>query len=114
MSATTDSETIIKYDPENKPGISNLINIYSSFTNKTIEEIEKKFTGQNYGTFKKEVANVTIEKLEKIQAKYNEIINSKELDEILSKGKEKTRQIAKEKYELVKQRIGLKRWDWIK
>ena len=111
MSATTDSETIIKYDPENKPGISNLINIYSSFTNKTIEEIEKEFTGQNYGTFKKEVANVTIEKLEKIQAKYNEIINSKELDEILNKGKEKTRQIAKEKYELVKQKIGLKRWD---
>ena len=109
MSATTDSETKIKYDPENKPGISNLINIYSSFTNKTIKEIEDEFINQNYGTFKKEVADVLCENIEKIQKKYNEIINSKELDEILNKGREKTRQIAKEKYNIIKQKVGLKR-----
>lgn len=109
MSATTDSEMVIKFDPENKPGISNLIHIYSSLTNKKYEEIENEFIGKNYGEFKKCVADVVVEKILEIQNKYNEIINSPKLDQILDEGREFTRKIAKEKYELMKEKIGLHR-----
>lgn len=109
MSATTDSEMLIKYDPENKPGISNLITIYSNLTEKTKEEIEKQFEGANYGTFKKEVADVVCDFVAKVQEKYNEIINSKELDEALDRGLEKARKEAKEKYLLIKEKMGLGR-----
>jgi tryptophanyl-tRNA synthetase len=62
---------LVKYEPENKPGISNLINIYASLTGKEIAEIESEFEGANYGTFKTKVADVVISELEKIQIKYN-------------------------------------------
>ena len=52
MGATTDSEMVIKYDMENKPGISNLINIYTSLNGKSISEVEQEFEGKNYGEFK--------------------------------------------------------------
>lgn len=106
MGATTDSETLVKYDPVNKPGISNLINIYSSLTNKKINEIEKEFEGCNYGTFKTKVADVVCDLVKNIQEKYNQIIDSNIIDEILEEGKNKTTIIAKEKYELAKKNMG--------
>lgn len=109
MSATTDSDMQVIFDKDNKPGISNLINIYASLSNLTIKEVEQKFTGYNYGNFKKEVADLVVIELTNIQERYNKIINSKELDEILDKGKEKTTKIAKVKYELLKNKIGLGR-----
>lgn len=109
MSATTDSETSIRYDVVSKPGISNLINIYSVLTGKSIDKIEKEFENQNYGTFKKEVANVVCDEVKKIQDRYNEIINGEELEVILDAGIEKTRKQAMKKYELMKERIGLGR-----
>ena len=72
MKATTDSESIVRFDEENKPGISNLINIYSALTNKSIDEIENEFKDANYGTFKKCVCDVVIEELSKIREKYFE------------------------------------------
>lgn len=109
MSATTDSEKIIKYDMENKPGISNLMNICVSLSNETIESLEKKFAKKSYQDFKKYVADVVVKKLEKIQKRYYELINSQELDAILDKGIEKTRQIAKEKYMEMTNKMGLTR-----
>ena len=109
MSATTDSEMIIKYDPENKPGISNLINIYTSLSNLSIKEIEEKYKESNYGEFKKEVSNLVVEKLLPIQEKFNKIINSNDLDNILNNGMEKTLGMAKEKYLLLKEKVGLGR-----
>ena len=106
MRATTDSESSVRYDEENKPGISNLINIYSSLTGKKIDEIEKEFKDSNYGTFKKSVADVVVSEIEKIQLKYNEYLNSDKIDEILRKGAEKTRVYAKAKYDAVKNKIG--------
>ncbi len=106
MRATTDSEMAVKFDVENKPGISNLINIYSALTGKKTEEVEKEFEGSNYGTFKKAVAEVTIGKITEIQEKYNEVLNSGMVDQVLKAGADKTREIAKKKYELVKQRLG--------
>lgn len=109
MSATTDSDMKVVYDKENKPGISNLINIYASLSDLTIEAVEKKFQGYNYGNFKKEVADLVVEELTNIQEKYNNIINNKELDKILDEGREKTTKIAREKYEITRKKIGLGR-----
>lgn len=109
MSATTDSEMKVLFDPENKPGISNLINIYSSLTDKSIKEIENEFKDSNYGNFKTKVADVVVETLSNIQNKYNEIINSDYLDEILDRGMQKNIEISKHFYEKMKKTIGLGR-----
>jgi len=109
MSAVTDSEAIVKFDEENKPGISNLMTIYSSLTNKTYEEIENEFKNCNYGTFKSKVADTVVELLTNIQNKYNEIINSNLVNEVLNKGIQKVLPIAKQKLEEVNKKIGLER-----
>ncbi len=109
MSATTDSEMTIKYDPVSKPGISNLINIYASLTGMSIKDIESKFNGSNYGEFKKEVADVVCAFLEKIQNRYHDIINSGELERVLLNGANKVNELAKSKFELMKKNIGLYR-----
>lgn len=106
MKATTDSESIVRFDEENKPGISNLINIYSELANKSIDEIENEFKDANYGTFKKCVCDVVIEELSKIREKYFEYLNSDIIDEILEEGRQKSRMYAKAKYEAVKNKIG--------
>ena len=89
MSAVTDLECEVRYDKENKPGISNLLTIYSCLKDITIEEAEKEFIGCNYGTFKRAVADVVCATLEELQAKYNQIIESGIIDEVLQKGAEK-------------------------
>ena len=67
MGATTDSEMKVKFDPENKPGISNLINIYAALTDRTTNEVEILFENANYGSFKKAVADVVCSFLKEIQ-----------------------------------------------
>lgn len=106
MSSTTDSEMVIKYDEVNKPGISNLINIYSSLTNKSISEIEEEFINKNYGEFKTKVADEVEKLLLDIQGKYNYYINSNIIDEMLLNGKNKVIKEAEEKYNIVKEKIG--------
>ena len=106
MRATTDSDMFVKYDPENKPGISNLITIYSCLTNKSIEDVEEEFKNSNYGNFKTKVADVVVNEISKIQEKYNKYINSDIIDKILEEGKNKSRVFAKAKYEAVKNKIG--------
>ena len=99
----------VKYDKENKPGISNLISIYSSLKNVPIKQVEEEFKDSNYGNFKKAVADVVVETLSAIQDKYNYYINSDCIDKILDENLEKVRKIAKEKYDLVKSRISIGR-----
>ncbi len=109
MGAVTDSDNKIKYDPENKPGISNLITIYSALTNVPIKDVENKFKDSNYGTFKKAVAEVVSQFLTDLQAKYQEIINSGKVDEVLDKGIKKAREIAQAKVKEVYEKVGLSR-----
>lgn len=109
MSAVTDSEGKVYFDEENKPGISNLLTIYSSLKNIPIKETEEYFKDYNYGNLKKEVADVVVETLTTIQTKYKELINSPLLDEILDKGAKKTNEQAKLKYEEVRKKVGLGR-----
>ena len=107
MSATTDSSCEIKYDPENKPGISNLINICVSLSDMSIQEVEEKFKNSNYGEFKRFTADIVCNKLSAIQKKYNEIINSDELDKILEQGAIKVNELAHNKYMNMRYKIGL-------
>ena len=109
MSATTDSEMEVKFDPENKPGISNLINIYASLTGMNIEDIENEFKGCNYGTFKGKVADVVVTEIQGIQDRYNEVFESKYLKDVLDSGAEKMRDVFKKKYEVMKDKIGMVR-----
>lgn len=109
MGATTDSDMKICFDVENKPGISNLINIYASLTGKTIKEVEDFFKDKKYGELKSCVADVVIQELSVIQKKYYEIIDSEELNKILDDGINFTRNISKNKFELMKNKMGLHR-----
>lgn len=107
MRAVTDLEAEVRYDKENKPGISNLLTIYSCLKNITIEEAEKEFVGCNYGTFKKAVADVVCATLEDLQTKYHQIIESGIIDEVLEKGAERASKIANETIRRVKKVVGL-------
>jgi tryptophan--tRNA ligase len=109
MSAVTDSDNQVYYDPENKPGISNLLTIYSSLKNIDIKETEAHFKDYNYGSLKKEIADTVVEKILQIQTKYNKLINSKELDDILDNGAKIVNKIAQEKMKEVYQKVGLGR-----
>lgn len=104
--AVTDSENKVRYDLDNKPGISNLMTIYGIIKEKTMDEIEKEFENSNYGVFKTAVAEAIIEKLEPLQEKYNELIqNPEKLKDIYEKGDkkaiEKTNPLLKEVYRKV-------------
>jgi len=109
MSAVTDSDMLIKFDPVNKPGVSNLLTILSSLSNISIEELEKKYEGCNYGTLKKDVADTVCDFLTSLQAKYNEIINSNIIDDILDEGAKKAKTIASDTLKKVYKVVGLER-----
>ena len=107
MSAVTDLGCEVKYDEENKPGISNLIQIYCCMKDISIEEAEKKFEGYRYGEFKKEVADAVIEELEPFQARYREIVANKSYEAALKEGAEKASEIANKTLKRVQKAIGL-------
>ena len=107
MSAVTDSEMEVRYDKENKPGISNLLTIYASLKNITIEEAEKEFVGANYGTFKRAVADVVCDELQSFQERYQYFINSGEVDKVLEEGAEAARKVANKTLQRVKDAVGL-------
>ena len=108
-SAVTDSDGFIKYDVENKPGISNLLTILSCVTNTSIDELVEKYKDSNYATFKEDVANAVAEEIMPIQKKYNEIINSKYLDEVLDNGRNYANYLANKKLNKVYNKVGLGR-----
>lgn len=106
MRAVTDSENEIRYDWENKPGISNLITLYSLFADISIEDTEKRFKGQGYGTLKKELVEVMVEKLSKIQDNYRNLDKSYIMN-ILADGAQKAQSIADNTLNNVKEKMGL-------
>ena len=107
MKATTDSEGIIRFDIENKPGVSNLLTIYSVLSGKSIETLENEYEGKGYGDFKKDLVEVTAAALAPIREKYNEIRNSDELIAILKDGAERANAIADKTMRRVRDTFGL-------
>jgi tryptophanyl-tRNA synthetase len=106
MRATTDSDGIIKFEKENKPGISNLLIIYSNLANISIKDLEKNYQGKGYGDFKKDLAEVVALFLKDFQTKYNSITDA-EVKEIMTTGADKIRPIAEETLLKVKAGIGV-------
>lgn len=109
MGAVTDSDNKVYYDVEKKPGISNLLTIYASLKNISIEEASDYFKDYNYGNLKREVADVVVLRLGEIQDKYRKIMESGKIADILDKGKDITVDIAKKKYDEVMEKVGLGR-----
>ena len=108
-SAMTDSIGTIKYDPENRPGISNLLTIYSVITNRSFKDIEKKYEGIGYKDFKEDLGEIVYQELKPIQERFNNLINSEELDDILDKGRDRANQVASIKVNKLMDRVGLGR-----
>ena len=108
MSAVTDTGSDIIYDPINKPGISNLLQIYAALSDTTIEEAQAKFKDiHQYGEFKKIVADKVLEELVPFQERYKSFLNNKTINEVLNAGKDKARYVANKTLTKVKKTVGL-------
>ncbi|MBP1550650.1 MAG: tryptophan--tRNA ligase [Oscillospiraceae bacterium] len=106
-SAVTDSDGVVRFDVENKPGISNLMGIYSVMTGKTMADIEKEFDGQGYGTFKTAVAESVITTLKPVQDEYNRILADKAyLEATLKDGAQKAQYVANKLVNKVYRKVG--------
>ena len=105
--AVTDSETSIRFDPENKPGISNLIQIYSVCTGKDFDEIEKEFDGKGYGVFKPLVGEAVVEVLRPIREEAQKLLTDKAyLESVFKNGTDKASYTAGKTLRKVYKKIG--------
>lgn len=107
-SAITDSLGIIQYDPENQPGLANLITILSALTGESIESIVERYQGKGYGELKKETGDVVFDFLTDLQKRYKEILDSKIVDKVLEEGAKKANAVANKKVAKVYRKVGLK------
>ncbi|MFI6939394.1 tryptophan--tRNA ligase [Streptomyces sp. NPDC050418] len=106
-SAVTDTDTVIRFDPAEKPGVSNLLTIYSTLTGTGIPELEQKYTGKGYGALKTDLAEVMAEFVTPFRTRTQEYLDDPEtLDSILAKGAEKARAVAAETLATTYERIG--------
>ena len=105
--AVTDSDGEIRYDPEKKAGVSNLLSIYTVFSGKSIADAEKEFAGKGYGELKLAVAETVADKLAPIQAEHARILNDKEyLDGVLKSGRDRAEYTARKTLNKVYKKIG--------
>lgn len=108
MKALTDSENAFYYDPENKPGLSNLINIYSVLANLTINEVVEKYKdSENYGVFKRDLCWLLEAELVPIQNKVKEIKESKSYEKVLEDSNYAAQILANKKMTLVYKNLGI-------
>jgi len=106
-SAVTDSEREIRYDPERKPGVSNLLTILATLTGRGIEQLEGDYAGRGYGDLKKDVADAVVEFVTPIRERTNALLADREtLDTILAQGAERAREVARHTLQQVYERLG--------
>lgn len=108
-SAVTDSDGIIKFDKENKPGITNLLTIYSSLTGESIASLEDRYANEGYGKFKADLAEVVENFLKDFQEKFNSFYESEELDKILDEGRDKAHRASFKTLKKMEKAMGLGR-----
>ena len=105
--AVTDSETAVRYDKENKPGVSNLLTIYCAATGKTMEEAETEFAGQGYGVFKPAVGEAVIELLRPIREETERLMGDKAyLEGIYRQGAQRAQYMAAKTLSKVHRKVG--------
>ena len=108
--AVTDSGSTVEYNEETKPAVSNLLSIYSAFSNESVEAVVARYAGRGYGDFKKDLAEVVVNGLSPIQTKIHEWLTDRDrLEKILADGAEKARALARPKMAEVRARLGLGR-----
>jgi len=107
MRSTTDSDGEIRYDADSKPGVSNLLSIYSAFSGRDVASLEKDYAGQGYGALKKDLVEVTVDALRPIRERFADIRGSAELKDALRDGAERAGAIAESTMKRVKGRFGL-------
>jgi tryptophanyl-tRNA synthetase len=108
-SAVTDSDGIVRFDRDEKPGVSNLLSIYSILEGTPIAGLEERYDGKGYGDFKGDLAKVVVDAIKPIQDRYYELIDSEELDDILDRGAEKANQTAGKMLKKMEKAMGLGR-----
>ncbi len=105
--AITDSETCVRYDRENKPGVSNLMSIYSACTGKSFAEIESEFAGQGYGSFKTAVGETVVETLRPIREEAQRLMKDKAyLQDVCHSGAERASYVAEKTLRKVYKKVG--------
>jgi tryptophanyl-tRNA synthetase len=109
-SAVTDSETEIRFDEEKKPGVSNLLTIYSALTGTSVEALEEQYVGRGYGDLKSDLADVYVEFVTPFRDRTLELLEDRDrLDAILREGSERASAVASRTLEDVYERVGLLR-----
>jgi tryptophanyl-tRNA synthetase len=111
-SAVTDSDTVVAFDEEKKPGVSNLLTIYSALTGRSVEELVAAYDGKGYGDFKGDLAEVVVEFVTPFRDRTNELMAApEELDAVLGNGAERARAVAAKTLADVYEHVGfLRRW----
>jgi len=105
--AVTDSDACVKYDPENKKGISNLMTIYSAATGKSYDDIEAEFSGRGYGDFKPIVGDAVIELLRPIREESGRLLEDKAyLESVYRSGADKAAYVANKTVRKVYKKVG--------
>src|SRR5690606_32153824 len=110
MRAVTDSEGSVRYDRADKPGVANLMTIYSALTGRTLDEVEDEFAGRGYGDFKKAVRDAVVGEFEPVRARALELLEDPaELDRVLAGNADRAAQAAEETLSAGYERVGLLR-----
>jgi tryptophanyl-tRNA synthetase len=110
MRAVTDTEGSVRFDRDTKPGVSNLLTIYSVLSRRSIGNLENEYAGRGYGDFKKDLAAIVVEEFEPVRYRTRELLNDPvELDRILATSADRATAIAEETLQRVYDRIGLLR-----
>ncbi len=105
--AVTDSDTVVRYDPAEKAGVSNLMTIYSCFTGKAMEEIEREFAGRGYGDFKCAVGEACADALRPVQEEFKRLMADKAyLEEVMKRGADAARYYARKTLSKVQRKLG--------
>ena len=103
----SDTENCVRYDPEHKPGVANLMTIYSAVTGKSFDEIEREFAGQGYGAFKPAVGDAVIETLRPIREEATRILADKAyLESVYRAGAQKASYVAEKTLRKVYKKVG--------
>ncbi|MET9440004.1 tryptophan--tRNA ligase [Streptomyces sp. NPDC006610] len=106
-SAVTDTDTVIRYDPAGKPGVSNLLTICSTLTGASIAELEQKYEGKGYGALKTDLAEIVVDFVTPFRERTHQYLDDPEtLDSVLAKGAEKARAVAAETLAQTYERVG--------
>ena len=109
-SAVTDTERAIRYDPQAKPGIANLLDIYATVSGRTIPELEAEYDGRGYGDLKKDLAEAVVERVAPIRERTLELMEDPaELDRLLAIGADKASERAERTLTTVYERVGFLR-----